>query len=79
MEQRLRTPLPSSRAEWFKAPDPMPEDASPAQAVLQALGFALLAREESGALRLLGEAPAWLLQLWPKLKEDGTLPLADAG
>jgi hypothetical protein len=39
----------------------MPEPASPAQAVLEALGFALFAREKSGALTLLGEAPTgWL-------------------
>ena len=58
----------------------MPEAASPAQSVLEALGFVLFAREESGALRLLGKAPAWLTALWPALaKDDRTLlPVADA-
>jgi signal transduction histidine kinase len=57
----------------------MPEAASPAQSVLEALGFVLFAREESGALRLLGETPAWLGVLWPALAEnDGVLPIADA-
>ena len=58
----------------------MPEAASPAQSVLEALGFVLFAREESGALRLLGKAPAWLTALWPALAKDdrNLLPVADA-
>ena len=56
----------------------MPEPASPAQAVLEALGFALFAREKSGALTLLGEAPGWLAELWPQLKSEmRTLPVAE--
>ena len=38
----------------------------------------LFTREESGALRISGEAPHWLRQLWPQLERDGILPLADA-
>jgi signal transduction histidine kinase len=57
----------------------MPETASPAQSVLEALGFALFAREDSGALRLSGEPPAWLDALWPALgRNDGILPIEDA-
>lgn len=57
----------------------MPETASPAQSVLEALGFVLFAREESGGLRLLGDAPPWLDTLWPALtRNEGILPIADA-
>ena len=40
---------------------------SPANSVLQALGYALFVREPSGALRADGEAPGWLKALWPKV------------
>jgi signal transduction histidine kinase len=57
----------------------MPDAESPAQSVLEALGFVLFARESPGAPRLLGKAPAWLAALWPSLRESGgTLPVADA-
>src|SRR5450755_2145036 len=42
-------------------------DESPANSVLQALGFALFVREPSGALRAVGGRPAWLKALWPKV------------
>ena len=71
--------MPSSPVARSKLSDAMPEPASPAQAVLEALGFALFAREKSGALTLLGEAPGWLAELWPHLKSEmRTLPVADA-
>lgn len=57
----------------------MPEPASAAQSVLAELGYVLFAREASGALRLSGEAPAWLGALWPSLtKSDRTLPVTEA-
>ncbi|MGH8093392.1 MAG: sensor histidine kinase [Chthoniobacterales bacterium] len=57
----------------------MPASASPAQSVLEALGFVLFAREKSGELRLLGKAPAWLATLWPGLENnEPKLPVADA-
>jgi signal transduction histidine kinase len=57
----------------------MPKADSSAQAVLEALGLALFAREKTGRLRLLGKAPDWLGALWPALREKrGILPLADA-
>src|SRR5947207_409349 len=40
---------------------------SPANSVLQALGFALFVRELSGALRAAAGPPAWLKELWPKV------------
>ncbi len=40
---------------------------SPANSVLQALGYALFVREPSGALRVNGRAPSWLQALWPKI------------
>lgn len=46
----------------------MPDEISPAQSVLSALGFVLFARDEAGGLRLLGEAPPWLTSLWPALQ-----------
>jgi signal transduction histidine kinase len=53
--------------------------ASAAQCVLEALGYALFTREASGALRLSGKAPPWLIALWPALGISGqTLPVADA-
>jgi signal transduction histidine kinase len=52
---------------------------SPAAAVLEALGFALLVRGENGSLRLSGTAPDWLRQLWPALgKSEAEFPIADA-
>lgn len=57
----------------------MPSKGSPAQAVLEAMGLVLFSRDESGGLRLSGQAPAWLGALWPALKKRrGTLPIADA-
>ena len=57
----------------------MPTSASPAQAVLEALGFVLFTRQQSDALRLLGSPPAWLAELWPALENnEHLLPLADA-
>jgi signal transduction histidine kinase len=57
----------------------MPASASPAQAVLEALGFVIFTREASGALQLLGPAPAWLVALWPALeKAEHHLPVGDA-
>ena len=57
----------------------MPTSTSPAQAVLEALGFVLFTRQESGALRLSGPPPAWLAALWPALENDEhLLPLAEA-
>ena len=52
----------------------MPDENSPSSAVLEALGYALFLRDESGALRLAGEPPEWLTQLWP----GGALPAGDA-
>ena len=43
----------------------MPEENSPASAVLDALGYALFVRDEGDALRLAGRPPEWLAQLWP--------------
>lgn len=55
----------------------MPEAA--AQSVLEALGYALFERENSGALRLSGKAPAWLGALWPALRKSGdVLPISEA-
>src|SRR5260221_10798833 len=57
----------------------MPKADSSAQAVLEALGLVLFAREKSGALRLLGKAPEWLATLWPELQKMGAiLPITDA-
>jgi signal transduction histidine kinase len=57
----------------------MPISASLAQAVLEALGFVLFTRQESGALRLSGPLPAWLAALWPELENnEHLLPLAEA-
>ena len=57
----------------------MPKADSPAQAVLEALGLVLFAREKPGTLRLLGKAPAWLGELWPALRKKGAiLPMTDA-
>lgn len=52
---------------------------SPASAVLEALGFALFLRDESGALRLRGSPPEWLRSLWNGLaKSDEPLPITEA-
>jgi signal transduction histidine kinase len=57
----------------------MPDAGSPAQFVLEALGLVLFSREDSGALRLVGNAPGWLAALWPTLtKSTGVLPITDA-
>jgi signal transduction histidine kinase len=40
---------------------------SPAGAVLEALGFAIFAHDESGALRLSGRSPDWLRAIWPNV------------
>ncbi|MGI8435637.1 MAG: sensor histidine kinase [Chthoniobacterales bacterium] len=57
----------------------MSDPSSPAHSVLQALGFAVFARTDSGALRAVGKAPAWLTELWPALeKANADLPIADA-
>jgi signal transduction histidine kinase len=57
----------------------MPNSSSPAQAVLEALGFILFTRQQSGVLRLLGPPPVWLAALWPAIENnDHLLPLADA-
>ena len=50
---------------------PDPDRDSPASAVLEALGFALFVREESGALVLQGPPPEWLRALWPGLTSKG--------
>ena len=52
----------------------MPGENSPSYAVLEALGYALYFRDESGALSLAGEPPDWLAQLWP----GDALPNGDA-
>ncbi len=49
---------------------------SSASAALEALGFALFLRDESGSIRLHGAGPAWLAGLWPGLTT--TLPVAEA-
>lgn len=52
---------------------------SAADHVLNALGYALFLRDESGALRLEGEAPDWLRSLWPALNKAGAaLPVDEA-
>jgi len=57
----------------------MPDGASPAQAVLEALGYAVFARGENGALRSLGKIPPWLATLWPAIRaNDGCLPAGEA-
>jgi K+-sensing histidine kinase KdpD len=52
---------------------------SPASALLEALGYALFLRDETGALRLQGAPPDWLGKLWPGLtKSRDALPLEQA-
>lgn len=49
---------------------------SAARAVLEALGFAVFVRDESGALQLSGKSPEWLRSLWPEVKAPATqLPI----
>ena len=57
----------------------MSEADSPADSVLEALGYALFVCEENGALRLRGRSPEWLRELWPSLKNtDAVLPIEEA-
>lgn len=57
----------------------MADSASPATAVLAALGFALFLRDENGRLCLHGTPPTWLSELWPSLTSEGAeLPLTVA-
>ncbi len=57
----------------------MPDLDSPASAALEALGFALFVRDESGSLRLAGEPPAWLRTLWSGRAARGAeLPISEA-
>ncbi|HEY2801765.1 MAG TPA: HAMP domain-containing sensor histidine kinase [Chthoniobacterales bacterium] len=52
---------------------------SRADAVLEALGFALFLRQPDEILRLQGAPPDWLRELWPGLTKGGDpLPLAKA-
>ncbi len=52
---------------------------SPANAVLETLGYALFLRGEDGSLREAGESPQWLRSLWPALEKDGAvLPIEEA-
>ena len=44
----------------------MPDETSPASAVLDALGYALFVRDKDNALRLAGSPPTWLARLWPR-------------
>jgi len=50
----------------------MPDSTSPAQSILEALGYVLFARDASGELRLLAETPPWLTKLWPALQNGGS-------
>jgi hypothetical protein len=57
----------------------MPAEDSPSSAVLEALGYALFVRDDAGSLRLAGNAPAWLMRLWPEARSAGAeLPVSDA-
>ena len=50
--------------------------ASPASAVLEALGFALFIRDQPDSIRLLGKPPDWLRSIWPSLNApDARLPV----
>ena len=46
---------------------------SSASAVLEALDFAVFVRNESGALRLNGNAPDWLRSIWPNVNAPNAL------
>ena len=50
----------------------MPDAASPADAVLTALGFALFERGPSGALCAASDPPSWLKLLWPNIAAIGS-------
>jgi signal transduction histidine kinase len=53
--------------------------ASPASAVLEALGFALFIRDQPDAIRLHGKPPDWLRSIWPSLNApDARLPVDQA-
>ena len=57
----------------------MADGASPAQAVLEALGYAVFVRAENGGLRSLGKIPPWLTALWPAIHtNDDCLPVGEA-
>ncbi|HMJ06768.1 MAG TPA: HAMP domain-containing sensor histidine kinase [Chthoniobacterales bacterium] len=57
----------------------MPDRELPPAAVLEALGFALFLRAETGSLRAVGRSPEWLRQLWPGLDDSASeLPIAEA-
>lgn len=57
----------------------MADSGSPATAVLEALGFALFLRDDAEQLRLQGNPPLWLRELWSSLTSEGdALPVADA-
>ncbi len=57
----------------------MADGASSAQAVLEALGYAVFARGENGGLRSLGKIPPWLTALWPAIHtNDDCLPVGEA-
>lgn len=57
----------------------MPDPEFPAETVLDALGYALFVRTETGSLRAIGTAPAWLRKLWTALDApEAELPVADA-
>ncbi len=43
----------------------MPHAESPTSAALEALGFALFLRDDSGSYSIEGKSPAWLQRLWP--------------
>ena len=57
----------------------MSDSESPAQLVLDALGYALFLRRENGSLQAVGQSPKWLRQLWPALEAAAAeLPVAEA-
>jgi signal transduction histidine kinase len=57
----------------------MPHREPPISAILEALGFVIFLRDETGALLLAGEPPVWLRRLWPAVDApDATLPVADS-
>ena len=57
----------------------MSDSESPAQLVLNALGYALFLRRENGSLQAVGQSPKWLRQLWPALEAAAAeLPVAEA-
>ena len=56
----------------------MPTSFSPADATLEALGYALFV-SEGDTLRLASKPPGWLRGIWPQVKTAGAkLPVADA-